>query len=213
MWGWMRLGGQWMSVEVYHTIRRLGSMPGGSMRGSWTARGGLPLSARLSICVFSSVACEGGWIDRGFALGSGSRRRFGCRGESPNAASHISSEHTRRRDRKPSSDDGSLLDRGRPFKRGGTGTYHLSAHLEVEVVQRRLQEVGVGGHVAVCGNEQRASGLAREGRGALRQSLGRVSKSHRTRRTSVPRKINQAPRCQVERRFIERVSTAPSRLS
>jgi hypothetical protein len=40
-----------------------------------------------------------------------------------------------------------------------------------------------------------------------------VSKSHRTRRTSVPRKINQAPRCQVERRFIERVSTAPSRLS
>ena len=149
---------------------------------------GLPLSARLSICVFPSVACEGGWIDRGFARGSGSRRRFGCRGESPNAASHISSE-PRRRDRKPSSDNSSLLDRGRPFKRGGTGTYHLSAHLEVEVVQRRLQEVGVGGHVAVEGNEQRASGLAREGRGALRQSLGRVSKSHRTRRTSVPRKI------------------------
>ena len=36
----MRFGGQWIvSVEVYHTIHRLGRMPGGRMRGGWTARG------------------------------------------------------------------------------------------------------------------------------------------------------------------------------
>jgi len=50
--------------------------------------------------------------------------------------------------------------------------YHLAAHLEVEVVERGLQEVRVVRVVARQGREGGPGGRTPAGRGALREALG-----------------------------------------
>ena len=65
--------------------------------------------------------------------------------------------------------------------RGREQTHHLATHLEVEIVQRRLQQVRVVGVVTREGHEGWSGGRAPSGRGALRETLGGGAE-HRARR-------------------------------
>ena len=117
-----------------------------------------------------------------------------------------------RRDR-PSSAIHPSVDRSRRSSK--SASHHLGAHLEVEVVQRRLQKRRVVGHAARERREDGPRGRAREGRGASCESGGGEAK-HRARGSDERERKDNAAAVgdetsltapPEEKRFVGRVST------